>query len=371
MRASSLSFVIDVRKHQDSGIGTYIRNVVPAVVESLKSGTCGVLADVDASGGFLDGLISRGAAIVPTRALPFSLREQIELRSLLSDGCSFWATALPHPLRWGGGYVATVHDVAPLVPGVRDSMSLPTRLFSRLYYNSIRSTARGVVFNSEFTRAEFERYVGKANGLCAVSGLGVSGDWFSDSSPSGGDGRPYFVCVGNVKPHKNLGALLSAFRLVRTRADCDLVVVGAMDGFMSPDTSTAGSLIVRGEGVRYVGRVSDADLKDLVRRASALVFPSLYEGWGLPALEAMAAGTPVICSDSTSLPDVCGQAARYFDPRVVDSISAAMISHLEAPESVRMRFIAEGRARAASFGWPAVVGATLDVLRVLPGVHLR
>jgi glycosyltransferase involved in cell wall biosynthesis len=106
-------------------------------------------------------------------------------------------------------------------------------------------------------------------------------------------------------------------------------------------------------GVRSVGRVSFDELARLYRTAAALVFPSLYEGFGQPPLEAMACGCPVACSDAGSLPEVCGDAARLFDARSVEAIAAAVDDVLREPEDLSRR----GLARAASFTWEATARA--------------
>ena len=145
-------------------------------------------------------------------------------------------------------------------------------------------------------------------------------------------------------PHKNHGRLFDAFReLRRRRPELELVL-----------TSYEGPVP---EGVRSAGRVSRDDLVRLYRRASALVFPSLYEGFGQPPLEAMACGCPVACSDAASLPEVCADAVRYFDPTSVEEMIDAVEDALENGDEWRER----GLRRAAAFTWEATAEQHDDV----------
>ena len=147
-------------------------------------------------------------------------------------------------------------------------------------------------------------------------------------------------------PHKNHAALFAALRLLRVeRPELELVLTG-YDGAV-PD------------GVRSLGRVSQDELVRLYRTAAAVVFPSLYEGFGQPPLEAMACGCPVACSDAASLPEVCGDAARLFDARSPEEIAAAVDDVLRRPDELARL----GLAQAASFTWEATARAHDAVYR--------
>jgi len=150
--------------------------------------------------------------------------------------------------------------------------------------------------------------------------------------------------------HKNHARLFEAFaQLRRERPDLRLVLTGEGDFGTLPD------------GVEARGRVSRDELVDLYRSAAALVFPSLYEGFGLPVVEAMACGCPVACSNATSLPEVAGGAARLFDPRDVHEIAAAVDDVLAEPEP----WIKRGLERAKDFTWDRAARAHEDVYREL------
>jgi glycosyltransferase involved in cell wall biosynthesis len=148
--------------------------------------------------------------------------------------------------------------------------------------------------------------------------------------------EPFLLYPARPWPHKNHARLYEAFALLRRgRPELRLVLTGHGDFGRVPD------------GVEVRGLVSRAELVDLYRRAAALVFPSLYEGFGQPPLEAMACGCPVAVSNAASLPEVCGDAARLFDPHDAEAIAAAVEDVLAAPEDWSRR----GLAHARRFTW--------------------
>lgn len=163
------------------------------------------------------------------------------------------------------------------------------------------------------------------------------------------------------RPHKNLAALLEALALIPARRRPLLVVPGYQTWYerLLRDRTVALELV---DDVRFPGWVSDDELEGLWSVADATVFPSLYEGFGLPVLEAMARGVPVACSTASSLPEVAGDAALLFEPRDTAAIAAA-IERLLGDEDEAARLRAAGRERASRFTWERTARATLDVYR--------
>lgn len=160
--------------------------------------------------------------------------------------------------------------------------------------------------------------------------------------------RPLVLCVSAALEHKNLPRLVEAVGRLERPAP-SLVIVG----HAGRDTPALRQLIERhglGDRVRLTGWVSDEDLEGLYAMADVFAYPSLHEGFGLPVLEAMRRGVPVACSDSTSLPEVAGDAAELFDPLVVDAIAAAVRRLLSEPAHAA-RLVARGAERPAHFSW--------------------
>jgi glycosyltransferase involved in cell wall biosynthesis len=166
--------------------------------------------------------------------------------------------------------------------------------------------------------------------------------------------------VGNVKPHKNIRTLLSAFAQVRTkRDDLELVFVGGSckeDRSLSEQAQRLGII----GAVRDLHHVSDEELVCAYNGAEVLVLPSLYEGFGYPALEAMACGTPTVVSTGGSLPEVVGIASLIVDPSRPEELAEALLSVVRDPEMKR-DLIAKGKINVQRFSWRATAGKTLEV----------
>jgi len=173
--------------------------------------------------------------------------------------------------------------------------------------------------------------------------------------------RPLVLTASAKRPHKNLARLIRAVALIPPHRRPLLVLPGYPTPYESELRALARSLAIEGE-VCLLGWVADRELDALYARASCFVFPSLYEGFGLPVLEAMARGVPVATSDRASLPEVAGDAALYFDPLSPRSIAAAL-ERLLADENLAARLRSQGRERARRFTWDACAEGTVAVYR--------
>jgi glycosyltransferase involved in cell wall biosynthesis len=267
--------------------------------------------------------------------------------------------------------VVTVHDLIPLrCPG---AVSRRYRLLFRVLVARAIGAARRVIAVSEFTRREIlERYP-RAAGRVAVVPNGVDPAFCAAADP-GADRRVrerhglagrYLLFVGVFEPRKNVPLLVDAFEILRhTRpeaADLQLALAGG-PGWRGE--TIAGEVRSRGlePAVRLLGYVPDADLPALYRGAALAVVPSRYEGFGLPALEAMACGAPVLASDAAALPETVGDAAELFtagDPAAL----ARRIADLAAAPGRLAALRERGLARAAAFTWDRTAAGTLEVYR--------
>lgn len=189
--------------------------------------------------------------------------------------------------------------------------------------------------------------------------LGVDEDVVSGPLPEGL--QPGFVlAVGTIEPRKNYPRLLAAYRALRTRRhDAPPLVIAGRPGWAFGDTLER---INTEPGVRYLGHVDEATLAALYESAAVLAFPSLYEGFGLPLLEAMARGLPAVAGSIGAMPELAGDAALLVDPEDVDAIAAALEKVL-GDAALRARLAAEGRRRAADFTWRRSAELTRNVLR--------
>ena len=180
-----------------------------------------------------------------------------------------------------------------------------------------------------------------------------------------GIAHPFLLCVGKLDPLKNVDLLLRAFAQVARIPDLTLVLAGP-GGWYEPTLKARARALGIAERVHFLGHVSDAELKALYRGAVMMAFPSLFEGFGLPVLEAMAMGCPVVCSDRCSLPEVAGEAARLVDPAREDAWVDALVEVAGDP-ALQARMRAAGLARACEFSWQAAARQTVAAYEAVRG----
>jgi alpha-1,3-rhamnosyl/mannosyltransferase len=172
----------------------------------------------------------------------------------------------------------------------------------------------------------------------------------------------YILYLGSNKPHKNLVRLIDAFsRITHYASRFTLVIAGAWDTRYPEPRQRVAALGLENT-VRFLGPVPEEDLSALYTGAALFVFPSLYEGFGLPVLEAMACGVPVVCSNTPSLLEVCSDAVLYFDPADVEAIAKALRQALADPD-LRAELRERGLARVAQFSWERTARQTLHLYR--------
>jgi glycosyltransferase involved in cell wall biosynthesis len=221
--------------------------------------------------------------------------------------------------------------------------------------------ADAIVCVSGSTRRELLRFydVDPARAVAIHSGLGTP----AVSEPVEGLPQRYVLFVSTIEPRKDLGTLIDAYeRLCDSGAyDGSLVVVGKV-GWKSQDLVPR----LRGRGIVHLDYVRAPQLATIYEQAEAFVFPSLYEGFGFPLLEAMARGVPSIAARSSSLPEIGGDAALYFEPRDVDGLTA-QLTRVLGDATLRAELARRGRERAAAFRWDRAAAETLAVFRRVAG----
>lgn len=277
--------------------------------------------------------------------------------------------------------LAPMHASVPLVMTIHDVIAFDhpewlnreNALRSRLMLpRAMRSCARLIV-SSDYSRQRIESVLGIPRDRMAVVPLGV-GDRFSPGDPSTGivdrlvGDSPYILTVGTLQPRKNLEGALRAFEeLADSGAKHHLVVVGAR-GWGDDAIVKRLADSPHAERVHLSGRVTDDELVDLYRGAECFVFPTRYEGFGLPILEAMACGTPVISSDRTSLPEVAGDAALLFDPADQSAFNAKLSELLGSPK-LSKELTDKGLEHAAEFTWHRTAEMTFAAYEDALAVH--
>lgn len=222
--------------------------------------------------------------------------------------------------------------------------------------------AEALLCISEATRRDLVRLFPQAETKASVVPLAADARLAEPVTPARLS-RPYVLAVGTLEPRKNLTRLVEAFVALPddVRSAHQLALVGPAGWDVEEIMRAAAA---RPEDVTVLGHVDEARLHALYAGASCFAFPSLYEGFGLPVLEAMMAGAPVVTSSVSSLPEVAGEAALLCDPRDVRSIRDALVAVLSDPAHGN-RLRTAGRERAAAFSWRQTADATRDILRKL------
>jgi glycosyltransferase involved in cell wall biosynthesis len=355
-----LKIAIDARKWRDYGIGTYVRNVVRHLAR-LDRETTYLLFCNAADEPVLRDLAENFVPVVDGSA-HYRLREHISIPLKLRRlGAELLHT--PHyvrPLLCTVPSVVTIHDCIHLL----FPQYLPNRMAYRYARFVMGSAVRksAVVFTvSEASRADILRFYPATDpAKVLVVPNAIDAELLEDPGPEERErvreryqirGR-FVLLAGNVEPHKNLERLIRAFARVRGQEgneDLRLVLIGDDVGRFASLRRTADEAGVR-QDVRFFGFVPHQTLAALYRMATLFAFPSLYEGFGLPPLEAMACGTPVVTSRISSLPEVVGDGALLVDPYSEEEIAQAIARVLD-DEDLRQRLVERGLARARGFSW--------------------
>jgi glycosyltransferase involved in cell wall biosynthesis len=220
---------------------------------------------------------------------------------------------------------------------------------------NVLSRADRLIAISENSRRDVARLLGLDAERIEVIYPGVPEVYFG-AQPRPSD-KPYLLYLGAIEPRKNVDTLLDAWSGFRLRADFDLVIAGA-SGWSGE--KTLARLSSRPAGVRYLGYVPEDELPGLMAGASAFIYPSLYEGFGLPVAQAMAAGVPVITSNTSCLPEVAGDGALLVDPRSAAEIQTAMEKLLTSP-SLQQQLRTAGMERARrEYRWEICARKSLE-----------
>ena len=273
---------------------------------------------------------------------------------------------LGYPVATKRPWVVTHHDIGPLTHPEFFSTSRPW-LKEKALREAARRAAK-LLAVSEATADAVEGYLGRSLGdRLQVIGEGVDEVFFQTEAPAAVplledlDDTPFYLWTGSLNPRKNLGRVLDAFEKVALEVPHHLVLVGGLGWDTEPFMERLRASPVA-DRVHRPGYVTDAQLRTLYRRAAAFVYVSLLEGFGLPILEAMACGCPVITSNTSSMPEVAGDAALLVDPLSADAIAGALLEVAQS-SALEHRLVTAGCRRAAAFQWADVAQAVSTIYR--------
>ncbi len=278
--------------------------------------------------------------------------------------------------------VSSIHDVIYMLPKDQfGSGNTPYqaagRVYRKLIIPSVARHASHIITISEFSRSEIQKYIpGVRESDITVTPLAASTSFLELLASTMGveaPATPYLLHLGAADPRKNTRAVIQSFLETREslRPDVGELVIAGLDPkyFLQIVHSLPQSLWADADRyVRLPGFVSESELVALYRGAKGLLFPSKFEGFGIPILEAMHSGVPVITASVTSLPEVAGGAAILVDPESVSSLSKALLDLIHIPGASE-HYAAAGLARAASFTWDRTAALTLDVYEAVLGLR--
>ena len=265
----------------------------------------------------------------------YPLALPIEARNLDVLHC----TTFRAPLRAPVPVVVTVHDLAAI--RFPDLFTAWTRLYSRTLLKTVLRSARRILAVSEFTKRDVVEVAGVPEERIDVAYNAADTSVFTPDGPAASG--EYVLAVGTLEPRKNLPRLVEA----TASLGLELRIAGALGW---------GDVTVAGAHVQQLGRLSDDELAAQLRGALCLAYPSLWEGFGIPVLEAMLCGAPVVTSRDSAMSEVAGDAAELVDPHDVDAIAAGIERALGRREELR----AAGLARATRFSWGATATAVVE-----------
>ncbi len=365
-----MKIAIDARFYgvENGGLGRYTMNVITEL-SNLKSEHDFILLLSPKYAGHLSlpdnfkqvEVAARHYSLLEQITVPFILyKEQVDLVHFLHFNA---------PLLYRKRYLVTIHDLlmhqgvgmaattrSPFVYAIK-------RLMYRVVFDNAVQTAKHIFVPTQVVKDELTHvYTGTAKKVSVIY-EGIDTNLIKQNKKTfltqNKIKAPYFLYVGNAYPHKNLSSLIEALIQVNTEAKATLVIVTPKNIFAKRLQKTI-ELLDAKQFVTVLTNVSDDSLSQLYSSAHAFVFPSLSEGFGLPGLESMAIGTPVLASDIPVFHEVYGKAAEYFNPNSIESLSGALKKSLIMSQSVRSKKTEAGIKHAATYSWHLMV-KTLNV----------
>jgi glycosyltransferase involved in cell wall biosynthesis len=367
MLAQPKTLVVDARMIHASGIGTDLQNLLPYLKNDFELILLGDPAELSKFSW------TSGLQIIRFTKKIYSIAEQLFL-PMVVPACDYFFS--PHfnvpmlPVK-AKKRIVLIHDVYHLAATTIHPIH---RAYARLLLQTAINKSDRIITISEFSRSEIHKYL-RVNGRnvhkisLGADHAGCHPEHFEKleqavrtrySLPA-----DFLLFVGNVKPHKNLRNLVIAFSKLQEPqfADLKLVIVGKKDGFITGDKSLFDLVNQLGltNRIVFTGFVENEHLPLLYHLATAFVFPSLYEGFGLPPLEAMAAGCPTLVSNTASMPEVCQDASIYFNGNNPDEIAAGIKTVLQ-DEVLRQTMISKGLELVKRYTWKASATALRDII---------
>ncbi len=367
----NFTIVLDARMINISGIGRYIQILIPSLVDNFKRLILlGNSFDLEKFSWY--GCVE----VVEVNSPIYSIKEQYDFL-IKTPKCDIFIA--PHynvPI-----FLPQAEKIAVIIPDTNhlvfgENLSFLKRLYASIFYKI--AAGKNYVFTiSDFSKSEIVKFTKSEPDKIIVAKCAISKNYFKELLDNLKIGNiplevkqhtnsRYILYIGNIKPHKNLKRALAAFEKVSiTNKDLKFLIVGKKNNFLTGDNEifelveTNNNLKKR---VEFTGHISDLCLAFLYKNAQLFLFPSLYEGFGLPPLEAMFFGCPVIVSREGSLPEICGDAAYYCDAYSIDDIANALEEVL-SNDVLRESLVEKGYKRNDEFDWSIFKHSIIESLK--------
>lgn len=352
--------VVDSRMLRSSGIGTYLRSLLPFLIEKFDVTLLGNSIDIAKC-------FKSNVNIIDFNFKVYSISEQFGLLITVPKCDIFWSPHYNVPifLPQAKKRCVTIHDVCHLAYAKK--LSVKERVYSNVMLRCAAWRSNYILTDSFFSKKEIEKYLNVRKNIsvvyCSVD-TKTSTDYLYNRAilDRYSIQKEYILFVGNVKPHKNIISVLKSLEFLK---DICLVIVGKKDGFINGDEGIFNFLNENPDisaRVIFTGYVEDEDLPSIYKYAKAFVFPSLYEGFGLPPLEAQLHGCPVLASREACIPEVLGDSALYFDPNNPRDI-ATQLEALLSDLSISHRLHEIAKNNLCRFSWKQSAMEIIDILK--------
>jgi glycosyltransferase involved in cell wall biosynthesis len=346
-----IKIVIDSRMINHSGIGTYMKNLINALLDEYHLVLLGNPSEIKKH------IKSERIEILNFQSSIYSVSEQLKYPLRIPHCDLFLSTHYNIPLFpiKAKKRIVIIYDVNHLA--FYEKLSMTQKIYSKFMMNEAVKLSDEVITISEFSKSEILKYLSVNPLKIKVVHFGIDPEIIKseikeDFPLSISIPERFLLFVGNVKPHKNLITLLKALEiLLQSGIDYKLVIVGKKEGFITGDEEVF-KLVennkILNEHIIFTGYIENRELYNYYKKATVFVFPSLYEGFGIPPLEAMICGCPVIASDLTAIPEICGDAVLYIN--AIDPADIAKkISTLIDDNNLRDELINKGKFQVTKF----------------------
>jgi glycosyltransferase involved in cell wall biosynthesis len=297
----------------------------------------------------------------------YGLKEQLKMLKIIAKE-HLDLTHFPHfnvPVFYNKPFIVTIHDLILLnYPSARATTLGPIKFFLKYFFYRIVirhaiKKSKSIIVPSQFVKRDIlKRFKVNAEKIKVV----YEGTTFTRTVlVKGKDGpcKNYFLYVGNAYPHKNLDGLIKAFEIFNKNKEYNLVLIGKDDYFKKRLKKEFSE-----KNIIFKDFVSDEELAEFYRSATAYVFPSFSEGFGLPGIEAMACGIPVLASNSSCLPEIYGDAALYFDPKNINQMAEKM-EKIASDENLRAELIKKGFEQIKKYDWKKMTEEIVKIYKEL------